>query len=64
MLSNKIILQYHYIPIYKFKLFKKKQVLKNTEKYYKSTLSLPIFYNFTLNEQNYVIKKLKQFFKN
>ena len=64
MLSNKIILQYHYIPIYKFKLLKKKQVLKNSEKYYQSTLSLPIFYNFSFNEQNYVIKKLKQFFKN
>ena len=64
MLKNKIILQYHYIPIYKFKLLKKKQILKNSEKYYKSTISLPIFYELTLREQNSVIKKLKEFFKN
>ena len=63
MLKNKIILQYHYIPIYKFKVFRDKFDCKEAEWYYKTTVSLPIHYNLTSKQQNYIISKLKFFFK-
>lgn len=53
LLKKKINLQIHYKPIYKFSLYKKKYGtinLKNAEEYYKSTLSLPIFYSMKYKE--------------
>ncbi|MDC0043753.1 DegT/DnrJ/EryC1/StrS family aminotransferase [Candidatus Pelagibacter sp.] len=64
MKKNKIILQYHYIPIYKFKIFKGKHLSKNAELYFKSTISLPIFHKLSLKEHNYIINKLNLFFNN
>ena len=64
--KNNILCQYHYIPIYKFRLFSKKIDLsqyKGTEIYYKNNLSLPIFYNLDLNSQKKIIYKLKFFLK-
>ena len=63
MLRNKIILQYHYIPIYKFKIFRGKYLSRYSEVYYNSAISLPIFYGLSPKEQNFVIKKIKIFFK-
>ncbi len=63
MKSKNIILQYHYIPIYKFKIFNDKYIGKNTEQYYKETISLPIFYGLKNNEQNHIINSIKLFFK-
>ena len=63
MLKNKVLLQYHYIPIYKFKLFHGKFIKKNSEIYYKSAISLPIYYGLTLKQQIYVVKKIKEFFE-
>ena len=63
MLSNNIICQYHYIPIYKFNIFDGKNLnYKNAEYYYNNTISLPIYYGLKVNEQNYIIKKIEQFF--
>ena len=59
-----IFCQYHYIPIYKFSLFKKKldlNLYKGAEYYYKNTLSLPIFYNLKFNLINKILKKIKFF---
>lgn len=64
MLKNKIILQYHYIPIYKFKVFKGKYLNKNSEIYYKSAISLPIYFELKFQEQVYIAKKIKEFFSN
>lgn len=64
MLRNKIIIQFHYIPIYKFTIFKGNFIKANSEIYYKSAVSLPIFCGFTLKEHNFVIKKIKFFFNN
>ena len=36
---------------------------ENAEIYYKSTVSLPIFYGLKKEQQNYIIKKLISFFK-
>ena len=63
MFKKKITLQYHYIPIYKFSIYKKNNKFKNAEIYYNSTLSLPIFYNLKVSEINYVVKQLYNFFK-
>jgi len=61
---NNILSQYHYIPIYKFKLFKQKinlKCYKGTEFYYKNTVSFPIFYNLNINFQKRIIKKINFF---
>ena len=63
MLRNKIIIQYHYIPIYKFKYFSDKYICDNAEIYYNSTVSLPIYYGLKDKEQNLIINKIKKFFK-
>jgi dTDP-4-amino-4,6-dideoxygalactose transaminase len=62
--KNNIFCQYHYIPIYKFKLFNKKinlKYYKGTEFYYKNTVSLPIFYNLNISLQKKIIKRIKFF---
>ena len=59
MLKNKILLQYHYIPVYRFKIFRGKYINKNSEIYYKSAISLPIYYGLKYNEQVYITKKIK-----
>jgi len=62
--NNNILCQYHYIPIYKFKLFNQKLNInsyKGAEFYYKNTVSLPIFYDFKVSSQKKIIKKIKIF---
>ena len=62
--KNNIFCQYHYIPIYKFKLFNKKinlKFYKGAEFYYKNTISLPIFYNLNNSSQKKIINKIKCF---
>ena len=60
--SKNIICQFHYIPIYKFTLYNKKKIkLKSSEKYFKSTLSIPIYHKFDRKKQNKVIKNIKKF---
>tara|TARA_B100001057_G_scaffold494014_1_gene589681 strand:- start:1474 stop:2613 length:1140 start_codon:yes stop_codon:yes gene_type:complete len=62
MKNQKIYLQYHYKPIYKFRIFKDKFIGKNSEKFYNNTLSLPIYFNLSKKEQMYVIKSIQKFF--
>ena len=62
--KNNILCQYHYIPIYKFKVFNKKINLnfyRGAEFYYKNTTSLPIFYGLNISFQRIVINKIKLF---
>ena len=61
MKNNNINLMYHYIPIYKFKSFKGKFLKTNSEKYFLSSISLPIYYSLTKKEQLYIINKIKNF---
>ncbi len=60
--KNKILTQVHYIPVFKFsfnqKIFYKKIFFKNALKYFKSSLSIPIYYGLTDKEINYVCDKL------
>ena len=61
MKKKKIIFQYHYTPIYKFSLFKKKFTLPGAEEHYKNNISLPIHCQMTLRDVQYVIQTIKLF---
>ncbi len=63
MKKNGVTVQFHYIPIYKFSIFKGNLKLKNSEKYYNTAISLPIYYDLKINEQKYIIKLIKNFLK-
>jgi UDP-4-amino-4,6-dideoxy-L-N-acetyl-beta-L-altrosamine transaminase len=64
--KNNIILQTHYVPIYKLKIYKrffKNIKFPNTEKYYNSEFSLPIFYtlkNKTIKKISALLKKIEK----
>ena len=61
-----IYCQYHYIPIYKFNLFKKKidlNLYKGAEYYFRNSFSLPLFYNLDLKFQKKILEKIKIFIK-
>ena len=63
-----VICNLHYIPIYKHPFFNslkiKNKNYPNTEKYYDSALTLPLFYSMKNSEINYVIRSIKFFFSN
>ena len=63
MIKNKVMVQYHYIPIFRFKLFHGKYIGNQANEYYKTTLSLPIYVDLKYKEQLRVIKLIKKFFK-
>ncbi|WP_440677319.1 aminotransferase class I/II-fold pyridoxal phosphate-dependent enzyme [Candidatus Pelagibacter sp. HIMB1587] len=59
-IANKIFPQYHYIPIYNFKAFAgTKKKLRGTENFYKSALSIPIYYAMKYKDCDKVIKCIK-----
>lgn len=65
-LNKKIMLQFHYIPIYHFTTYKKKNKkisFKGAEKYYSSVISLPIHCTLKIKDIEYIIKQMKIFFK-
>ena len=61
--SRGIITQVHYIPLTNHPFFKKymnkNNKLKNAKSYYEEALSLPVYYSLKENEQEKVIKELK-----
>ncbi len=61
--KKKIILQHHYKPVYKFSFYKKRGELPNANRYFNSAISLPIHYNMSKKDLNYILKYLKIFFK-
>ena len=60
--KNKIFLQQHYIPIYKFDCIKTSPHL-NSEKYISSSISLPIHVNLTTKDISRVVLTIKNFIK-
>lgn len=55
-----IIVQYHYIPIYKFKIAKSlPNKFENAEKYYNNSISLPIHFNLTKDHLQKIFKHIK-----
>ena len=65
--SNKIFLQTHYFPVHQHPVYKKirnsNQKYLNSKKHYETSISLPIYYNLKIKEQNKIIKLLKIFFR-
>lgn len=65
--NKKIIVQVHYIPTFLQTVFKKKikqRDYSNALKYFKNSLSLPIFYDLKKKQQDYVIKNLRSVLEN
>ena len=66
LFRNKITTQVHYIPIFKFpyyrKLYKKK-FFENALKYFKSSISIPIYFGLKEREINYICLQLKKYIK-
>jgi UDP-4-amino-4,6-dideoxy-N-acetyl-beta-L-altrosamine transaminase len=62
-----IFCQVHYIPAYRMPYYEsnkdKKVFYSNSEKYYERCISLPIFPHLTLQEQDYVIKTICEFYE-
>lgn len=65
LLKNNIIAQQHYIPIYKYSFYKslRKKKFDGAEKYYKKAISLPIYFNLTIKQVDYIKIQLYKFFK-
>ena len=63
MKKKNIYLQYHYIPIYKFKIFKDKYIGKKSNIYYSSAVSLPIYYGLSNTQLNFIVRSIRSFFK-
>ena len=60
--KKKILAQYHYIPIYRFTMYNRKLYYPNAEFYFKNTISLPIFYNYTYKQYGHVVSVINNFF--
>ena len=65
--KNGIKVNVHYIPIYQHPYYKKigfkKRNFPNCEKYYNSTISLPIYPDLTKKQLKKIIECLNKFFK-
>lgn len=66
--ENKIYAQVHYIPVHTMPYYQKLGYkfgdFPIAEKYYSQCLSLPIYPTLSKNEQDYIIEKIKEFYKN
>lgn len=61
LLNHKVIAQQHYIPLYKFSVYKKKSKYYDTEKYFKNSISIPIHLNLSIKKQEKIIKIIKNY---
>lgn len=65
--KNNIGVNVHYIPVYTFPYYRENgyQNVKceNAEKLYETMISIPIYYDLTEEEQEYVINKIKEYIK-
>ena len=64
LMKNNILAQQHYIPIYKFKVYREDlNYFPCTEKFFKNSVSLPIFVNLNEGKQKKIITIIKRYFK-
>ena len=55
--------QQHYIPIYKFSIYNEKSTnFFEAGKFFKNTISIPIFVNLNTKDQNKIINTIKNYF--
>ena len=61
--ARNIFPQYHYVPIYKFSFYKKKQInkFKGSEQYYKNSISFPIYHELKIENLKYIFKIVKNY---
>ncbi|WP_066759148.1 UDP-4-amino-4,6-dideoxy-N-acetyl-beta-L-altrosamine transaminase [Crocinitomix algicola] len=66
LISNNIFVQIHYIPVHNLPYYKmigyENASLTNAEQYYSRCLSLPMFPTLSDEEQNFVIRKINDFY--
>jgi UDP-4-amino-4,6-dideoxy-L-N-acetyl-beta-L-altrosamine transaminase len=63
LMQHNISAQQHYIPIDKFSVYNgRKSNFSGAEKYFKNSVSIPIFVNLSKKSQNKVIKIIKDYF--
>lgn len=63
LMKNNILAQQHYIPLYKFKVFNgNDKNFPDSEKYFKNSVSIPIFVSLNNKNQNKVIKTIQNYF--
>jgi dTDP-4-amino-4,6-dideoxygalactose transaminase len=63
LFKNNIACQYHYIPIDKFYSLNLKSLgLKSSEKYYLSSLSIPIYHSMNYKILSFVTNKIEDYF--
>ena len=61
--KNRIISQQHYIPIYKFSIYKERKFnFSGSDKYFSNSVSIPIFVSLSEKEQNKIISIIKNYF--
>ena len=60
--SKNILAQQHYIPIYKFSIYKKLNNFPGSENYFNNSVSIPIFSELNNKDQNKIIKVIKSYF--
>jgi dTDP-4-amino-4,6-dideoxygalactose transaminase len=63
LIDNGINANLHYIPIYRHPFFETNMRLKGAEKFYKSAVTLPIFPSMGKIDQEKVVEKIADFFK-
>jgi len=62
--KNNILGQYHYIPIYKFSCYREKKTnFPGSEKYFKNSVSIPIYVKLGMKNQRKIIQIIKNYFK-
>ena len=62
--KNKIISVLNYIPVFMHPFYKKqtpKKAFRETISYFKNAISIPIFFDLSTKQQNFVINKLNKF---
>ena len=63
MFKKGILLQTHYIPVYRQKFLKSYNFLiknyENAESFYKRQVSLPIYYSLKNKEINFIVRQIK-----
>ena len=65
LLRHNIIAQQHYMPVYKYSYYKSlgKKKFDGAEKYYKKAVSLPIYFNLTDKQVDYIKVQIYKFLK-
>ena len=62
MNKNNIFPQFHYKPINTFSFYKRRnENFYGAQEYYRTSLSLPLYYGIKKEEQNYIINKIKNY---